>query len=340
MVLCAKAKLSDAQRVKRELVEHHAGLDGWRSVKDATHIYYPVAKKFPTAHATFVEHDARAVPNKGDLKERLRGALTDEELSRLAKSYDLVGTIAIIEIDPSLEAKERVIAAAVLEKNPAVTTVVKKGGGHEGELRLQRTVFLAGEETRETIVTENGVRLRVNVDEVYYSVRTASERLRVAEQVRAGERVLVMFSGVAPYCVVIAKRTKAAEVVGIELNEKGHALGVENVRLNKLKNVVLINDDVRHAAPVLAERGISFDRIVMPLPHTGSDFLDEAFAVSHPGTMIHLYDFEKEGEFDQAAAKAEAGAQRNKRQIKILRVVACGQHSPRLYRVCADFEVL
>jgi tRNA G37 N-methylase Trm5 len=127
--------------------------------------------------------------------------------------------------------------------------------------------------------------------------------------------------------------------VGIELNERGHELGVENVQLNKLSNVVLVQGDVKTVIPDFVEKGIVFDRIIMPLPHTGNDFLDEAFAVAKKGTVVHLYDFEKEGEFEKGADKAQDAAKRNKKKITILDIVPSGQHSPHTFRVCVDFVI-
>jgi len=341
MVLCVKAALKDAERVKKHLYQHELLDTKYRHVKQPGCILFPVTQRFSSKlPIEFVEHEIAPVPVTGRLKAVLGDGLTAAEKARVTSSFDIVGSIAIVEIEPELEEKKTLIAETILANNKSVTTVLQKAGGHVGELRVQRMAYLAGVDTRETIVVENGVRLKINVEEVYYSVRSATERKRIASLVKAGERVLVMFSGAAPFCCVIAKHTAASEIVGIELNEKGHELGVESVRLNKLKNVVLINDDVKHATPILAEKGITFDRIVMPLPHTGHDFLDEAFSVAHKGTTIHLYDFEREDEFQKAAEKAEDGAKRNKRKIKILGIVPSGQHSPRVFRVCVDFDVL
>jgi tRNA (guanine37-N1)-methyltransferase len=341
MVLCAKVPLKEAETAKRYLREHGLLLDGYRYAKGAGYLLLPVSRRFKSPFGiSFEERELVKVEKKNRLKERLREKLTAGELERLKSSFDVVGSIAILEVDEELSGREQLLAETILATHKNVRTVLKKASGHEGELRLQKMRLLGGKDTRETVVQENGVRLRINVEEVYYSVRSATERQRIASFVRPGERVLVMFSGAAPYCCVIARNTAAAEVVGIELNEKGHELGLKNVRLNKLENVVLVNADVRDVVPALKENGISFDRIIMPLPHAGQDFLDEAFMVAHKGTIIHLYDFEREGEFEEAGEKAREGARRNKRAIKVLRIVPSGQHSPRVFRVCVDFEVL
>ncbi len=339
MVLTVKVQLQDAERVKRALERDGRFARGYRYVKEDGFIYFPVSERFDAPYE-FEERDVPASHEAKSLKEELAGTLTEDELAELRRSMDIVGSIAVIEVPERLVPKERVVAEAVLRRNPSVRTVVKKLGGHEGELRLQRYATLAGEETRETVVKENGVRLKIDLEGVYYSVRTATERKRVSDQVGVGERVLVMFSGAGPYVCVLAKHHPDADVTGIELNERGHELAVENARLNKLANVTLIQGDVRDVVPELAVRGVAFDRIIMPLPHTGADFLDEAFSVAKDGTVIHLYDFEREGEFERAAEKLRAGAARNNRAVEILDVVACGQHAPRVFRVCVDGRIV
>jgi tRNA (guanine37-N1)-methyltransferase len=58
--------------------------------------------------------------------------------------------------------------------------VFRKIGGHEGNLRLQKYAFLAGEERTTTVATEAGVKLKLDISKVYYSPRSAPERLRIA----------------------------------------------------------------------------------------------------------------------------------------------------------------
>lgn len=338
MVLCVKVKLEDAQAMREYLKENELFLEGYRYGKDKSYLYFPVKEKFDGSK--FVEYEALETPQRQQLKDLLAEKLSGEEIHLVRSAHDSVGSIAIMEIPPELESKEKLIGETLLSLNKNITTVLKKVGGHEGELRLQQYQCIAGEDTRETVVIENGVRLKIDVEAVYYSVRTATERKRVAMQVKSGERVLVMFSGAAPYPCVISKLSEASEIVGVELNERGHELGILNVEMNKLSNVVLIQGDVREVVPELKEKGAVFDRIVMPLPHTGSDFLDVAFSVAKKGTVIHMYDFENEGAFELAAKKVQDAANREGVGVEIKDIVACGQHSPRFFRVCVDFEVL
>lgn len=267
----------------------------------------------------------------------LKGKLTKKQLSLVPRSYDLVGSIAIIEIPDGLVKKEKLIAETLLGLHKQIQTVVKKVGMHKGELRLQKVKILAGKRTKETICVESKARLKINIEKVYFSVRLSTERLRIAKQIKKGESVLVMFSGCAPYPCVFAKNTKAKEICGIELNKEGHKYGLENVNLNKIKNVTLLKGDVRKVVPKLKKK---FDRIVMPLPRDASDFLNVALSVIKKGGVIHLYDFVEEKDFPQTTkAKIKKACTSAKKKCRILKATKCGSYAPGRFRVCVDFKV-
>ncbi|MDO8642955.1 MAG: hypothetical protein Q7R76_05250 [Candidatus Woesearchaeota archaeon] len=183
------------------------------------------------------------------LREALTGRLTEKELGILRASYDTVGTIAILEISPLLKKKETLIAQALLDTNSHIKTVVKKKSIRSGKLRLQDYTHLLGEKTTKTVHKESGLEFLLDIKDVYFSVRLSSERLRVAQQIKKGELVLVLFSGCAPYPCVFAKHSPAKMIYGIELNKEGHWYGRENVVRNRIQNVFLMQGDVKKILP-------------------------------------------------------------------------------------------
>ncbi|MBD3313879.1 class I SAM-dependent methyltransferase family protein, partial [Candidatus Woesearchaeota archaeon] len=193
------------------------------------------------------------------LREALKEDLTEEELSKLKASFDVIGSIAIIDVPEELESKEKLIAQTLLDMHKNIDTVAKKAGIHKGEFRTQKLKIIAGKRSKETEAKENNVRLKLHAENVYFSPRLSTERKRIAELVKTGESVLVMFSGCAPYVCVIAKNSEAKEVYGVEINPAGHEYGLENLRINKIDNAKLFNGDVRDAVPKLKKK---FDRIL------------------------------------------------------------------------------
>ncbi len=182
---------------------------------------------------------------------------------------------------------------------------------------------------------EHGLEFAMNVATCYFSPRLSTERLRIAQQVKQGEHVLVMFSGVAPYVLVIAKHSPAFRVYGIEANPAAHKYAVENVQRNRLSHkVVLIKGDVKKVMPKM-----QFDRLVMPWPQRANEFLDVTLKTVKKGGMIHYYDFQPEGDFSEAKQLVLKACKKAKRKCRILKVVECGQVGVRTHRVCVDFNV-
>ena len=273
-----------------------------------------------------------------NLREALKNKLTKKEKESLITSFDVVGDIALIQISDKLKKKERVIAETLLKLYKNINVVIKEIGGHKGIYRIQKVKVLAGESRKETEYRESGVRMRFNVEKTYFSPRYGTERLRVANLVKKGEDVLVMFSGVGPFCLVIARNAEPRVVYGIEINPLAHKYGVENVKLNKLEDKVkLFKGDVRKVVPGIRKK---FDRVLMPLPKGGENFLGVALSAVKKNGMIHFYDFLHQDEFDKAKEKVKKACKESKKKCRILRLVKCGQQSPRVYRVCVDFKIV
>ncbi|MBI5073021.1 class I SAM-dependent methyltransferase family protein [Candidatus Woesearchaeota archaeon] len=339
MTNAIKIEAKKAEEVKQYLMSTNNLSHTAKTQAKNGFVYFPiiskakVAKKYTLVNIALPEKKEQ----EKDLKTKILSQLTKKEQEHLKTSFDHVGTIAILEIEPALKKKEKIIASALLEMFPSIKTVLKKAGSHEGTFRTQKMQLLAGIDTRETCHKESGTKLWLDVEQVYFSPRLSTERKRIFEQIKKGESILVMFSGCAPYPCVIAKNTQAKEIIGVELNPIGHQYGLKNVTANKLKNVTLYQGDVRTVVPKLNK---IFDRILMPLPKSSEEFLDVALAVSKKGTIIHCYDFLHEDHFNDAVQKIENACKIAKKKCKILGIFKCGQHSPRTFRICVDFEIV
>ncbi|MBI4453139.1 class I SAM-dependent methyltransferase family protein [Candidatus Woesearchaeota archaeon] len=356
-ILTIKVPLKDANKVKTILIREE-NLDGnYKTLKERLFVYFPIKTSFKTKYVITNKELETLEHLPHSLKDALKTILTKDEMEKVKTAYDCIGDIAILEIDRELRKKEKVIANTLLRVRRDIKTVVRKEGSHEGTFRVQKMKYLAGENKKETIHKENNIRLMLDIEKVYFSPRLSLERMRIAELVNNSksrksknkksvnkEDILVMFSGCAPYCCVIAKnaKNKVNSIIGIEINPEGHKYGLENIKLNKLDNVCninLINGDVKKEIPKLAKTNATFDRILMPLPKHAEDFLPEALAVSKKGTIIHFYDFLHEEKFNEAVEKIKKACEKAKKNCKILEIVKCGQHSPRTFRICVDFRV-
>ncbi|GIU68288.1 MAG: SAM-dependent methyltransferase [Candidatus Pacearchaeota archaeon] len=258
------------------------------------------------------------------------------------RSFDVLGNIAIIKFPKGMKNKDKKnYAEKILRQNKSIKTVLEKTGKFKGRLRKQETKYLAGEKTKEALYKENSCIFRFNVDKVYFSPRLSSERKEIAEKIKKGDKVLVMFAGVAPYSIVIAKNSMAKEVYSNEINREANKYAKLNIELNKLKDkVILLPGNIKKIAIKLKKQNKKFDAIVMPRPQLKENFLKEAFMLSKKGTKIFYYDFCKEDEIDSVIEKIKLEAKKLRKKIKILKVKKSGEIAPYKFRVRVDFIVL
>jgi len=255
------------------------------------------------------------------------------------RAFDIFGNIALTKFPKGTIAKEKKsFAKDILKRYKSVITVLEKTGKFKGRLRKQETKYIAGEKTKEALYTENGSTFRLNLDETYFSPRLNSERKEIASKIKNGERVLVMFAGVAPYPIVIAKNSKAKVVYSNEINRKANAYAQQNIEMNKLKDkVFLLKGDIKRITPKIKEK---FTTIVMPRPQLKDTFLNEAFALSKKGTKIYYYDFCKDEDKELVLEKIKSEAKKAKKKIKILLTKNAGEIAPYKHRIRVDLKVL
>ncbi len=286
------------------------------------------------------------------------------------KSFDIFGNIIVVKFPEDFKVKsKKKFAESLLRKYKSVTTILEKTGKFKGRLRKQTTKWLAGEKTKEALYRENNCVFRFNIDKTYFSPRLSNERKEIARKIKKDEEVLVMFAGVGPYPIVIAKNSHARKVYLNEINREANKYAKLNIELNKVKDkVVLLPGDVkkvakklsklsRHLLPdhpsqkatsknskkshnLLLNAPRKFNVIVMPRPKLKDNFLKEAFSLSKKNTRIFYYDFCKEDEIDSVVEMVREEARKSRKKIRILNVKKAGEIAPYKFRVRIDFRVL
>ncbi|MBU0469993.1 MAG: class I SAM-dependent methyltransferase family protein [Nanoarchaeota archaeon] len=339
-MLAAYTDLKNAQKVKNFILKKDLLNHDYLPVKELEHIFFPLTKKtkIPNAEVVDTKFNFPQKERPQTIDFLLKDKLTKTELDLIPRSQEIVGNIMILEVPPELKNKEKLIAEAYLKINRNITTVVKKQEMHKGVYRTRKVKILAGKNNKETVHHENGVEIKLHLEKTYFSARSGNERLRISRLVKPNEEILVMFSGAAPYPLVIAKNSPAKIVYGIELNPLAHQFALENVTLNKLeKKVIILLGDVRKIAPTIKKK---FNRVVMPLPKTGEEFLDVSLEKAKKGAFIHLYAFLDEKEIDDYAKKVKMICKKGGHPVRILKKVKCGQFSPGTFRVCFDLKLI
>jgi tRNA (guanine37-N1)-methyltransferase len=276
---------------------------------------------------------------KKNLKYYLNGKLTKRQLKLVPCSFDVVGCIMIFSDFPdALSKKEKIIGEVILKNYSNINTILKKTKEYSGKFRTPKLKFIAGVKTKETVHRENDILIKLNVEKVYFSPRTSGERKRIAKKVKANEKVMVMFSGCAPYPLVIGKLSKGASIYGVEINPIAHKFALENLKTNKMEDIIHLY--IGDASKIIPKLNKKYDRIIMPLPKTAGKYLELALKYIKKNGIIHFYDFQHETELKKSKDKIKFACNVSSKKCRIMKIIKCGQYSPGFNRVCTDFKVL
>ena len=240
-----------------------------------------------------------------NLQEVLKHYLPDDV--EIPSSFEGVGHIAHVNLKEAVMKYKYIIGQVILDKNPAIKTVVNKVGTITSEYRVFDMELLAGEDSTETVVKQHGLRFKLDFRHVYWNSRLENEHSRLIERwMKPSDVVVDAMCGIGPFAVPAAK--KGCRVLANDLNPESYRWLVENCRLNKVQDrVQCFNEDARAFLRGVAggERGgaIPFDHIIMNLPASAVEFLDalkgefsEQLWKDREMPMVHVYSFMQEEE--------------------------------------------
>ncbi|MCL2459149.1 MAG: hypothetical protein FWF31_09985 [Desulfobulbus sp.] len=272
------------------------------------------------------------------LRSILSARFADIDPARLPSGFDRVGDIAVVSIVPELEPLAAAIGTLILDAHSAIRVAARRDGQHGGAFRTRPLRVIAGEQRLTTVHRENGVLLHLDLAQVYFSVRLAHERARIAALVKPGEQVAVACSGVGPFPLIIGRHSLAGEVIGIEMNPAAHSYALSNLAANRaIRTVRLLEGD---AGQVLSGLGRHrFDRVLVVLPHGGESLLVPAICGLRPGGILHFYDMQAKGCHRTTLAKVDAACRRAGREWHPTGVTVCGRCGPTLHRVCLEAAI-
>lgn len=311
--LCIRSRRESGERVKHAIVSLGLLDRAKRIVLQGDFIYFPITRlpdqneigalsKTGEVTVELKRLPGASLPSPKSLNALLSGKVPQSALKSIPRSYDIVGDIIVIE-RLSSEAHEyrREIAEALLVLHRHAKTVLLKTGKVDGPYRIPLLEHLAGEDRRETVHSEYGIRLMVDLSKAYFSPRLGYERSRVASLVSDGETVVDMFAGVGPFAIMIARRHRSM-VYAIDINPEAVRMMRYNLRINRLKGEVypICND----ALELSSKMQNTADRIIMNLPAQSLTFLPAARKfMKRSGGFAHVYLFSGPPPIDSAVNK-------------------------------------
>src|SRR4030067_2006192 len=139
------------------------------------------------------------------LHELLKDKLQEEKLLLVPRGFEIIGDIAILNLPLSIYDEKNLIAQTLVSRSKNVKVVLLKKNKLAGEKRTADFEILIGDRTT-TIHKENDCLFNVDIARTYFSGKLNFERSRIACEVKDGEDILVLFCGVGPFLIPIAKR--------------------------------------------------------------------------------------------------------------------------------------
>ncbi len=254
-----------------------------------------------------------------------------------AAHFDLLGSTAIIETK-NLKDKGKSLAELILKNNKNIKTVLAKAGPVTGQYRTRKYRYVAGKRRYTVEYRESGCTFSFDPRRTFFSPRLSYERSRINGLVNGGENVMVLFAGAGPFVVVIAKSHKDVHVVGIEKNPYAYRMMKKNIANNKVLNAIADKGDVKKRAHFYS--GFA-DRVVMPLPWSSIDFLDDAIRIAKHEAIIHIYVFgETKSVLKESLKLIKLHAKKNHYSVKRLFSRTVRPYSAKESEIVIDFKIL
>jgi tRNA (guanine37-N1)-methyltransferase len=266
-------------------------------------------------------------------------------MRKILKGYDIIGNIAILKFDKASLKDKKEEASKLMLINTNIKTCLEKSEKIKGKLRTYKTKYILGKNTKETIHKESSCFFKLDVEKCYFSPRLSNERKQINDKIiklKNKKDILVLFAGVSPYSIIIAKNNKKSIVYSNELNKIACKYGEENTKLNKTPNVKIIPGDVKKIALLIKKYSMpkKYDIIVMPRAQLDYTFLKEAFSISKKNTIIFFREFCKEEELKEKIENLEKEAKKSKKKIKILNITKTNEIAPYKFRYMIEFQIL
>ncbi|TFF98858.1 MAG: class I SAM-dependent methyltransferase family protein [Promethearchaeota archaeon] len=312
-----KIEKEKAQKFIKYIKKNFKGLsiltNKFKTIKQEDFILFPLNNELPdyekvkdqlNAHLNCEIINTKAIANS-DYKPRSLEKALDKKIPQnlmkfIPKSFDIIGDIAIVELNQfdNIERTDNIkelIAQAIITVNKNIKTVYEKISEIEGTLRLRDLEHLAGKNRTETIHKENNCKFKLDVKKTFFSPRLNYERQRVSHSnIKTGEKIVDMFSGVGPFSIQIAK-INVVKIYAFDINPIAIKYLQENINMNKLQGVISpFNKNIRTLLNPTNSLANSLkhniDRIIMNLPKTSLSFMDVVSYLSKKeGTTIHNY---------------------------------------------------
>jgi tRNA wybutosine-synthesizing protein 2 len=292
----------------------------------------PVIVPLP-GYPAFCQESPEFYKRTPSLRELLEGEVTPQERRLLPRGGYILGEIIIVKIPSALEHLKGRIGEALLSIYPRCKTVLRDLG-IEGSFRQPVREVIAGSDTK-TVHKENGVIFRLDALRIMFSQGNLKERMRMGNFGK-DEFVVDMFAGIGYFTLPMAVHSSPIRVMAIELNPLSFSYLQENVRQNRVEDIVEPTlGDCRMMAPAGEA-----DRVVMGYVGTTDRYLKAGIEALRPGGILHYHQTVPSWLYPVAAIDdVTKAAKASGRKVEILNCIKVKKYSPGVLHAVVDARI-
>lgn len=203
-------------------------------------------------------------------------------------AYEMIGDIIHLNLTEEQIRHKQIIANILYFKTKK--TIINKIGKIENAFRFYKNEVLAGDPSLITIHNENGVKFKMNLNEVYWCSRLQNERIRILSMIQKGQYVCDPFCGVGPHILPAIK--KGAYGLCNDLNPNAIKWLKESLKINNLECEIADNMDAGDFIEKIKDKRI--DHLIFNLPEYSLNFLK--YSKIFKDSIIHCFFFCRENE--------------------------------------------
>ena len=331
-------KPKKAEKIRKYLVKEGLIRTDLKIKRENNYIYFPIKNGIQDLrNLNIIEYNFKENNKEQKLSKKVH-FIPNNLKDKLPTSYDIIGSIILVKLkEEFLQFKEE-IGKYLLKSNKNIKTVclVKP---IKNEFRTRELEIIAGEKTAITVHKEYGLKFEVDIEKTYFSPRLATERKRITDLIKAGEIVVDMFAGVAPFSIMIAKYANPKLVYAIDKNKYAIKYAQINIKKNNvLDKVEVINTDSKKIYDILNRKNVMADRVIMNLPFSAHLFFENALDIMRNQCIIHYYDILYEEKIDKRIKKLEKIALKKQISLTNFDIRKIKTYAPREFYIGIDIK--
>ncbi|MHA2101555.1 MAG: class I SAM-dependent methyltransferase [Candidatus Kariarchaeaceae archaeon] len=312
-------------------------------LRDSDNLIIPVVKQPDLEKLQILfelQNSLRLVEQKFPYKKKRHSSIADALMGEIPPNlvefqpvaFDQIGSIAVVDIKDEVLPYTEKIGTAIFNLHPSINAVYRKSKAVSGVTRLRGLELIAGSEVYETIHKEHGIKIFVDLRNIYFSPRLSTEHNRIANLVNENEVVFDMFGAAAPFALHISTLHNA-KIFTLDINESAPKIIKKSIQLNpKLKgDIKILTGDANAVCSDLIKEGVQFDRIIMNHPSDSTRYLQLANKLLKKRGYIHFYSFVTIENHDDICSKI---IKEELPGYQIVEIVRVRQYSPKESHTC------